>query len=134
LEVLICPVITGDRGIYVSTATSLVNPALTRAEGKLDISYNTMLARIDFASLSFVGGLLGIIDNPALTLASLPRLSQVQGRIFICQNAHSFVIPNPMDGTAAAPGLTSVEYKDSTTDMCLLSQGPGACGPPVTCP
>ncbi len=133
VDALICPVIVGDRRIQSSLATSLFNPVLTRAEGYLYIRSNNVLARVDFASLSYVGSLhiqtnnvltrvefasltyigdyLDITDNNALTFASLPRLSQVQREIGFCLNAPLFVIPNPASGTAAPPGLTSVQLK-----------------------
>jgi hypothetical protein len=153
LDALICPVIVGNRRIVQSSATSLVNPVLTRAEGFLRIQDNSMLTRVDFPSLSIVRGYLSIssqilarVDlaaltyigadfyihgNPSLTFASLPRLSQVQGAMAFCQNAPSFVIPNAASGTAAAPGLTSVGFKG--TGNCQLQNGSGACVL-VTCP
>jgi hypothetical protein len=104
---------------------------LTRAEGTLEIFDNNMLTRVDFADLTYVGGFLQMRDNPALTFASLPRLSQVQAQIWFCHNAPSFVIPNPASGTAAPPGLTSVSHKGQAS--CRLQQGSGACAT-VTCP
>jgi hypothetical protein len=131
MDALNCSVVVGDRYIYQSSATSLVNPMLTRAGGYLDIQQNNMLTRVDFASLSFVGGYLLIRFNAALMFASLPRLSQVQDQIYFCQNAPSFVIPNPASGTAAPPGLTSVSSKGQA--VCNLQQGSAACAT-VICP
>jgi hypothetical protein len=130
-DMLSCMVVVGDRGIFQSSATNLTNPVLTRAEGYLDINTNNMLTRIDFASLSYVGGFLQIAGNSALTFASLPRLSQVQQQIYICQNAPSFVIPNFASGTAAPPGLTSVRFKGQF--MCFLQQVSETCNL-VNCP
>jgi hypothetical protein len=151
---LTCSVIVDDRDIYYSPATSLITPILTRAEARLDISYNdfltrvdfaslgfvgshlrvngnAMLTRVDFASLSYVGGYLTIFQNSALTFASLPRLSQVQDVIYFCSNAPTFVIPNPDSGTAA-PGLTSVQHKG--TSSCFFQNGSETCDNLVTCP
>ncbi len=122
----------GSLYIISTTATSLVNPVLTRAEGYLWISDNDMLTRVDFASLSYVGGELRILYNSALTFASLPRLSQVQREIIFCRNAPTFVIPNPDSGTAAPPGLTSVQHKG--TANCFLQNGSASCITAVTCP
>jgi hypothetical protein len=131
MDARICSVIVGNRYIFSSSATSLVNPALTRAVGFLNINSNSLLTRVDFASLSYVGGYLYIYENPALTFASLPRLSRVQSRIYFCLNAPSFRIPNVASGTAAPPGLTSVMYTGQAE--CYLQQGSGACAT-VTCP
>jgi hypothetical protein len=130
-DVLHCSRISGGREISSSTAISLVNPVQTRADGFLYIRSNNILNRIDFASLSFVGDALDITKNPALTLVSLPRLSQVQGVIYLCQNAPSFVLPNVASGTAAPPGLTSVSSKGFAN--CCLQQGSTAFVL-VTCP
>ncbi len=155
-ELLVCPVILGDRVIYNSPVTSLANPVLTRAEGDLNIRENIMLMSVDFASLSFVGGVLRfrensiltqvdfaslsyvggkleIYSNPALTFASLHRLSHVQAQIYFCENEPSFVIPNAASGTAAPPGLTSVLYKGSTSTFCLFQNSSDSCAF-VTCP
>ncbi len=154
MDALICPVIVGDRAIRESSATNLTNPVLTRAEGylnmesnvmlirvefasltfvggPLEIQRNNMLTRVDFTSLTYVGGYLYVAGSPALTFASLPRLSRVQSWIAFCQNAPSFVIPNPASGTAAPPGLTSVTYKGQLA--CSLQNGSGVCAA-VTCP
>ncbi len=131
LDVLICPVIVANRDILDSAATDLTNPVLTRADGYLTIESNYVLTRFDFASLSYVGEYLGILRNTALTFASLPRLSQVQGAIYMCDNAPSFVIPNHASGTAAPPGLTSVLYKG--TDNCFFQEGSVTCHD-VACP
>jgi hypothetical protein len=133
IDTLSCSVIVGGRVIAGSSATSLVNPVLTRAEGFLDIFGNNMLTRIDFPYMSSVRDYLNIRSNSALTLASLPRLSQVPYSINICANAPSFVIPNPASGTAAPPGLTSVVYKGSTTSFCYFQNGSTACAQ-STCP
>ncbi len=130
-DVLSCSVIAGGRSIEGSSASSLVNPVLTRAEGWLYIQDNKVLNRIDFAALTYVGGLLAIQFNPALTFASLPRVSQVQEQIYFCQNAPNFRIPNAASGTAAPPGLTSVLFKDQAE--CNLQQGSASCAT-VTCP
>ncbi len=132
MDALSCSVVVGDRAIRFSTATSLTNAVMTRAEVSLWISDNDMLTRIDFASLTYVGGYLEIAANPTLTLVSLPRLSQVQREIRFCLNAPSFVIPNVASGTAAPPGLTSVQYKGQAE--CYLQQGSGACYGGETCP
>jgi hypothetical protein len=131
-DAMSCSVILENRYISGSSATSLVNPVLTRAEGFLSINNNNMLTRIDFATLSYVGGNLQIYNIPTLTFASLSRLSQVLGQITICQNAPSFIIPNPASGTAAPPGLTSVLYKGNASS-CYFQQGSGGCAL-VTCP
>jgi hypothetical protein len=156
-ELLICPAIAGDRHMYDSSITSLVNSALTRAEGDLSIFNNDMLSRIDFPSLSYVGGYISTSQNavltrvdlaslsyigtylvmqinPVLALASLPRLSHVQRDIVICLNGPSFVLPNPASGTAALPGLTSVQLKGQS--RCYLQNGTGNCDAPnqVACP
>jgi hypothetical protein len=133
-DALSCSTIVWDRSIQESFATSLVNPVLTRTEGFLDIRDNSALIRVDFASLYYVGGYLVIAGNPALTFASLSRLSQVQGNLGFCLNAPSFAIPNAVSGTAAPPGLTSVAFKGSTTTFCDFQQGSGACNNVVTCP
>jgi hypothetical protein len=70
--------------------------------------------------------------NPALTFASLPRLSQVQLGLSFCENNNVFRIPSAASGTAAAPGLTSVLYKGQAA--CYLQQGSGLCNNIVTCP
>jgi hypothetical protein len=155
MEILSCSVIAGDRDIQSSSATSLTNSALKRAEGNIYIYNNNMLTNVDFsslssvsgylyiqvneiltcihlASLSYVSGLLAIAANPALTFASLPRLSHVQLQILFCQNAPSFIIPNQASGTAALPGLTSEYYKGQ--DLCYLKQGSDSCGDYDTCP
>jgi hypothetical protein len=130
-DALSCSIIVGNRIIRESFAAFLVNPVLTRAEGVLNIQQNNMLIRVDFASLTYVGGYLYIRDNSALTFATLPRLSQVQGQIYFCQNAPSFRIPNAASGTAAPPGLTSVGFKGTVN--CFFQQGSGGCSL-VTCP
>ena len=132
MDTLICSIIVGDRFISMSSATSLVNPVLTRAEGLLDIQSNNVLTRIDFASMSYVREYLYVGSNPALTFASMPRLSQVQGHIRICKNAPSFVIPNVASGTAAPPGLMSVQFKGQAS--CIISNGSTSPCPSVTCP
>jgi hypothetical protein len=135
MDVLLCPVIIGNRFISQSSATSLVNPVLTRAAGFLNINSNTMLTRVDFEALTFIGGFLAMQTNRFLTFAFLPRLSQVEERILFCENAHSFVIPNAASGTAAPPGLTSVQHKGQTCcPNCRLQQGSGVCGAFVICP
>ncbi len=91
---------------------------LTRTEGALHIGNNDHLTCIDFASLNYVGGFLEITNNPVLTLASLPRLSQVYRHISFCQNSHSFLIPN---------GITSVLHKNSFSTFCILMDGTGTC-------
>jgi hypothetical protein len=131
MDALICPVIVGNRIIQASTATNLANPVLTRAEGYLRIRNNNRLTRIDFASLSYIGNYLIIQGNPTLTFATLPRLSQVQNEIFFCENAPSFIIPNAASGTAAPPGLTSVQLKGQF--LCQLRDGSAICIT-VTCP
>jgi hypothetical protein len=130
-DVLHCSRILGDRFIYQSSAVSLVNPVLTRAEGYLRIQENSIFTRVEFTSLTYVGGDLTIYYNPALTFASLPRLSQVQREITFCQNAPSFFIPNAASGTAV-PGLTSVMHKGQA--FCNLQNGSGACNVAATCP
>jgi hypothetical protein len=131
MDALSCSIIVGDRVIRASTATNLTNPVLTRAEGYLVVYTNNMLTRVDFASLSYVGGALDINSNPTLTFGSLPRLSQVRGTFGICQNAPSFVIPNPASGTAAPPGLTSVTRKGQPN--CYFQNGSATCAI-GTCP
>jgi hypothetical protein len=133
MDALICPVIIGHRTIIRSSAISLDNHVLTRAEGFLDINNNNILTRINFSSLSYVGGFLQVAVNPALTFASLPFLSQVQSNINFCQNNSVFRIPNPDSGTAAAPGLTSVLAKG--THNCFYQNGSETCTNAfVTCP
>ncbi len=156
MDALICPVIVGNRRITESSsATSLTNPVLTRAEGYfniqrngmltsinfaslthvggfLQITGNSMLTRFDFASLSYIGSYLYIANNPALTFANLPSLSQVQANILFCRSAPSFIIPNPVSGTVAPPGLTSVLWKGQL--RCRLQNGTGACNGADTCP
>jgi hypothetical protein len=146
MDVLNCPVIEGDRSIFGSSATSLVNPALTRAEGYLSIQANNALTRVnfpslthiggglqildngvlthvDFASLSSVGGSLQILFNNALTFASFPLRTEVQSNIAFCQNNAAFLYPR---------GLTSTQYKEQ--EYCVLQNGAGPCGTFVECP
>jgi hypothetical protein len=131
-DALSCSLIVGDRYITGSSATSLINPVLTRSVGSLNIYINSVLTRVEFASLSYFGGFLSINDNHALTLVSLPRLSQVQREIHFCQNGPTFLIPSPAFGTAAPPGLTSMEF--TATRNCYFQQGSGACSPYDICP
>jgi hypothetical protein len=124
-DALICPVIAGDRIIQGSIATSLVNPALTRAEGYLRIQTNSMLARldlpsltyiadylsifnniltrIDFASLSFIGDSFRIQGNSQLTFYGLPSLTYI-GDSFGTYN-------NPSLTVAFLPLLSQVQNK-----------------------
>ncbi len=147
-DLSICPVILGDRTINQASATSLVNPALTRAKGQLYIWFNPMLNRINFPSLSYVGGngakgleigrnfalthvdlpsltyvgghSLRIWQNSLLTFVSLASLSQVQGSFWFCANQNDFV----------APQLTSVTRKDQVE--CIPNNGPSCTS--VACP
>jgi hypothetical protein len=76
MDVLICPVIAGDR-IIRGFPTSLVNTVLTRAEGFLEIGGTFVLTQVDLASLSYIDGGLAINGNNMLHRVNFASLSYV---------------------------------------------------------
>ena len=112
-----CSYISGDRLIYVLSATQLSSSLLQFTDGYLDIQSNGTLTRIDFPSLSSVGGTLQISSHTALTSIDLPSLTSVGEHLYINTNTALTRIDFPSLG---AVGGNLFMYSNSMlTDLHL---------------
>ena len=71
--------ITGSLIVSGSQTGILTVPQLRSVGGRVEITHNTRLTRIDLPQLQSVGGFFKLSDNHSLTSLNMPRLQSVGG-------------------------------------------------------